>query len=214
MRRIISFGPQEDRRDRDGFGSTFLLEQGPAFLVVGNNNTRAGIVLGGGYLITDIQMSTAGRLSSRAAFHSRLVAAASSIQLQEWLFASRSTAVVQWGAGREGRGPVVRVGGCRGAREVPPRPTRWLARRGDATGPAADPGPPKTKFTIVSSPRLRYSFQTLPLSLLILALFLSFSSVVPVPLAFLCSRDREIEYAAQSRENSINQFTLDRDCLI
>lgn len=42
-----------------------------------------------------------------------------------------------------------------------PRLTRWLARRGDATGPAADPGPPKTKFTIVSSPRLRYSFQTL-----------------------------------------------------
>lgn len=32
------------------------------FFVAGNNNTHAGIVLGGGYLITDIQMSTTGRL--------------------------------------------------------------------------------------------------------------------------------------------------------
>lgn len=37
--------------------------RGPTFFVAGNNNTRAGIVLGGGYLITDIQMSAAGRLS-------------------------------------------------------------------------------------------------------------------------------------------------------
>lgn len=76
MRRIISFGPPEDRRDRKVSALDVPPRRGPAFFVAGNNNTRAGIVLGGGYLITDIQMSAAGRLSSRAAFHSRLVAAA------------------------------------------------------------------------------------------------------------------------------------------
>jgi len=67
------------------FGSTFqpaeagvfrsLCPPLSPFLMAGNNNTHAGIVLGGGYLITDIQMSTAGR-PVPSEFHSRLVAAA------------------------------------------------------------------------------------------------------------------------------------------
>lgn len=125
MRRIISFGPQEDRRGRDDFDSTVPSRWGPAFLVVENNNTRTRIVLGGGYLITDIQMSTAGRLSSRTAFHSRLVAA-----LRYSFRSGLSPRVVppscsrvqdEGGGGPSvvaegpGRCPLIRRGGLRGA---------------------------------------------------------------------------------------------------
>ena len=77
-----------------------------------------------------------------------------------------------------------RGGGCRGGKRGPSTRRRRApsevgrekrARRkkraegsrlwrggGEATGPAADPGPPKSKFTIVCSPRLRYSFSAYP----------------------------------------------------
>lgn len=86
--------------------------------------------------------------------------------LQEWLAAGAASVVegdTEAGRGarrhwrRRAPGGVGRVKGEEGRREP-----IWRGG-GEATGPAADPGPPKSKFTIVCcSPRLRYSFSAYP----------------------------------------------------
>lgn len=109
-----SFGVLDSHIPRGGY---------PASFVAGNNNTHAGIVLGGGYLITDIQMSAAGRLVPSVP-----LAAGSGCDAASGMGPSRPAVIVgrggeEGGARRRGRGgpggrgvvPLVRRGGSRGA---------------------------------------------------------------------------------------------------
>lgn len=74
--------------------------------MAGNNNTHAGIVLGGGYLITDIQMSAAGRLVPSVP-----LAAGSGCDAASGVGPSRAAAVIVGQGERRREGPVVRVDG-------------------------------------------------------------------------------------------------------
>lgn len=205
--------PKNRRREVSGFSTRTFLRgyRHPSWLKI--ITLTRGSLLGGGYLITDIQMSAAGRLvpSVPLAAGSGCDAASGAGPLSR----CRRHSGAQ-GARKEG--PVVRVDG-RGGSETgggsPPCPTRWLARRGDATGARCRSGTTQDEIhysffaaltiLISDSPNLPLStlhpppprLSSLSLSLFICSSEAILSSSLPRCLrfspAFLWSHSREIE---------------------